>query len=134
MNDAADDLAGTVRPVTGADLPALKQVIDTTGLFPSDMLDEMISGYLSHQNNEIWLAYHDGVDPVGLLYCAPERMTSGSWNNLLLAVRTDRHGKGVGTALMRSVERALAERGARIVLVEHRAWLNSSARAVSIAS
>ncbi len=46
------------------------------------------------------------------------RMTDGTWNLYLIAVRPDRQGQGRGGALLRHVEQALAVRGARILLVE----------------
>ena len=47
-----------VRPVKLKDLPSLKAVIDANKLFPSDMLDEMISDYFSNENsNDYWFTY-----------------------------------------------------------------------------
>ena len=37
---------------------------------------------------------------------------------LLIAVDPSRHGQGIGTALMRHIERDLASRGGRVLLVE----------------
>lgn len=107
-----------IRPVAAADLPALKAVIDGVGLFPSEMLDGMVEGHLAAQAGEdIWLtADEDG--PVAVLFCAPERMTQGTWNNLLLAVHPSRHGRGVGASLLAHVEAVLRERGAHLLLVE----------------
>ena len=45
-------------------------------------------------------------------------MTEGTWNALLLAVRPDRQGKGLGAALMNDIEQTLARREERILLVE----------------
>jgi hypothetical protein len=39
--------APSVRPVVAGDLPALKAVVDATGLFPSALLDGMAAGYLA---------------------------------------------------------------------------------------
>jgi hypothetical protein len=67
----------------------LKAVIDATGLFPSEMLDDMLEPYLADGAVEdIWLVVDDETDappPLGLAYCAPERMTSGTWNLYLIA-------------------------------------------------
>jgi ribosomal protein S18 acetylase RimI-like enzyme len=125
MTDIAEPAAHpggpwTIRPVTPDDPPALKAVIDATGLFPSDMLDGMVAGYLDGGGgDEFWLTVEDdGAGPVAVAYCAPEQMTQGTWNLLLIAVHPDRQGQGRGAALLRHVERTLAERGERVLLVE----------------
>jgi GNAT superfamily N-acetyltransferase len=111
-------LSGTIRAVTRADVAALKALIDTVGLFPSSLLDDMLAGYLGGDHSQgFWLAIDDG-GPVGIAYCAPERMTLGTWNLLLIAVHPGRQGQGRGTALLGEVERALAVRGERLLLVE----------------
>lgn len=122
MNDvhpgATSADGGTIRPVRADDLPALKQVIDGTGLFPSDMLDRMIGGFLNGQDlDQFWLTVDDG-GPVAIAYYTPERMTEGTWNLLLIAVHPARQGRGIGAKLQGHVERHLAARGERILLVE----------------
>jgi ribosomal protein S18 acetylase RimI-like enzyme len=108
----------TIRPVTQGDIAALKAVIDANSLFPSDMLDEMTAGYFNgNAAEEFWLTVDDG-GPVAVAYCAPERMTQGTWNLLLIAVHPDRQGQGIGAALMAYVEQKLAVRGERVLLVE----------------
>jgi ribosomal protein S18 acetylase RimI-like enzyme len=107
-----------IRPLTPADLPAIKQVIEATGLFPPDLLDDMAAPFLRGDAEAgFWLTDDDG-GPVGLAYCVPERMTSGTWNLLLIAVHPDRQRQGRGAALMREVEARLAAAGERILLVE----------------
>ena len=110
--------AAAIRPLVPGDLDAAKAVIDATGLFPSEMLDGMVAGYFSGEaDQDVWLTYDDG-GPVAVAYYAPERMSSGTWNLYLIAVHPDRQGHGVGAALMRHVEQALALRGERVLLVE----------------
>jgi ribosomal protein S18 acetylase RimI-like enzyme len=108
-----------VRPLAVGDVLAVKTVIDTTGLFPSDLLDSMVEPFLAGAaQDELWfVAVENGV-ACAVAYCAPERMTDGTWNLLLIAVRADRQGQGLGARLTHHVERALSERGARILLVE----------------
>lgn len=36
-----------IEPTRSEDIPALKLVADETGLFPSDMLPDMLAGFLS---------------------------------------------------------------------------------------
>jgi ribosomal protein S18 acetylase RimI-like enzyme len=108
----------TVRATAAGDVPAIKAIIDQLGLFPSAMLDDMIAGYLARDFSQgFWLTYDDG-HPLGVAYCGPERMAQGAWNLYLIAVHPDRQGQGRGTALLHQVERALAARGERLLLVE----------------
>ena len=108
-----------IRPVTAQDLAALKTVIDANELFPSQMLDEMVSGYLNHQESqEIWLTGTIDSRALAVAYCAPEKMTEGTWNLYLIAVHPEYQGQGIGTAMIEHVEQILATQGERILLVE----------------
>lgn len=108
-----------IRPLTVEQLPAVKSVIEDVALFPSELLDDMTAPFMAGTAQaELWfVAIADGV-ACAVAYCAAERMTDGTWNLLLIAVRRDRQGEGLATALTNHVERMLAERGARILLVE----------------
>lgn len=107
-----------IRPVIEPDLPALRVVIDATGLFPSAMLGDMIAGHLAGDApDEIWLT--DAAEaPCAIAYAAPERMTAGTWNLYLIAVHPARQREGRGAALVRQMESLVAARGGRILLVE----------------
>jgi len=108
-----------IRPLVADDLAGAKAAIDTTGLFPSELLEEMTAPFLAGTaGDEIWLVAAKGGTPGAIAYCAPERMTDGTWNLLLIAVREDWQGQGAGGLLTRRVEREAAARGARILLVE----------------
>ncbi len=109
----------TIRPTLPEDVPALKALIDALGLFPGDMLDDMMADYFSHsESNHFWLTDHGDIGPVGVAYYAPERLTDGTWNLYLIAIQSDRQGQGRGKAMMRYVEQTLRERGERLLLVE----------------
>ena len=107
-----------IRPITPDDLPALKVIIDANDLFPSNMLDEMILDYFSNEDsNEYWFTYDDDK-PVAIGYCAPEKMTEGTWNLYLVAVHPDRQRSGLGASMLHYIEQKLAACGERILLVE----------------
>ena len=107
-----------IRTILRDDTTALKGVIDATGLFPGEMLDGMLADLFSGEASpDIWLT-DDDSGPIGLAYCAPERMTQGTWNLYLIAVHPDRQGQGRGTAILRYVEQELAAKGERVLLVE----------------
>lgn len=108
-----------IRPTTPQDLDALKQVIDATGLFPGELLGDMLGKHFAAEADPpgLWLTDdHDG--PIGVAYYAPERMTEGTWNLYLIALHPDHQGQGRGAALVRHIEADLTARGERILLVE----------------
>ena len=112
-------LADHVRIVGRQDLGALKMVVDATELFASHLLDDMLEAFLAgEQPDECWLTVDEGAGPLAVAYCAPERMTDGTSNLLLIAVHPDHQGRRVGQALMREVETSEAARGQRVLLVE----------------
>ncbi len=114
----ARDGAPPIRAVRRDDAAALKAVIDATFLFPGEMLDAMLAPYFDGVATEdVWLTCDDGA-PVAVAYHAPERMTSGTRNLLLIAVHPERQGRGLGAALMAHVEAQLVAAGARVLLVE----------------
>jgi len=104
--------------MTRKDLLKVKEIIDSTALFPSEYLDEMTENYFgTNSNDEIWFTYGK-EEPIGILYCAPERMTDGTRNALLLAVHKKHQGKGIGSKLMNHLEQFLIEQDVRMLLVE----------------
>lgn len=107
-----------IRSVNAEDIPFLKDVVDTNSMFPSDMLDDMIGSSLEDDTSqEYWLTY-DAEKPIAVAYFAPERMTSGTWNLLLIAVHIDHQGSGVGTTLMEHIESFLKLKQQRLLVVE----------------
>lgn len=108
-----------ITPLVQEDLQSLRDVIDATGLFPGELLSGMAAGFLAggSDSGEFWLTLHvEG--PVGIAYCAPERLTDRCWNLLLIAVHPEHQGKGLGSRLQRAAEQVLIERGQRLLLVE----------------
>lgn len=111
-----------IRPLKSDDLPAVKAIIDACELFPSDLLDEMVAAFFGEAPcQEFWLVFDppesEGA-PVAVSYCAQERMTEGTWNQLLIAVHPDCQGQGIGTQLMRATEEVLREHRQSLLLVE----------------
>ncbi len=107
-----------IRSSKPEDLRAIKAVIDATELFPSEYLDDMFSGKSDPEvKQEFWLSYDDkGVQAVA--FCAPEPMTEGTWNLLLIAVHPDLQSEGIGRSLMSRVESILKKLEGRLLLVE----------------
>jgi len=107
-----------IRSVKATDLPFLINVVDSSGLFPGEMLTDMIGDNLDGSSDrQYWVTY--AIDkPVAIAYFAPEQMTSGTWNLYLIAVHADHQGSGIGTQLMNYVENFLQSKGERILIVE----------------
>lgn len=101
------------------DLPHVKTVLDSIELFPSDMLEDMISDFMNNPvTAEIWFTATENHVPVSIGYCAPEQLTQGTYNLLAIGVRSDLQGKGIGQAMMAYLEEKLRNNGHRVLIVE----------------
>lgn len=108
-----------IRAVAQSDLDAIKKVIDSSGLFPSEYLDEMISDYFSNPETEaIWVTCIDHDTPVAVAYCEPEKLTEGTYNLLAIGVMQTSQGKGIASQMMMHIEFMLKQKGGRILIVE----------------
>lgn len=108
-----------IRPIKKSDLPALKEVLDTIELFPSEYLDGMIADYLDNSESEdIWFTSTEGEKPISLAYCAPEKFTEGTFNLYAIGVKKDCQGKGLGGKMMDYLEKELKSAGNRVLIVE----------------
>lgn len=108
-----------IRPTTRADIAALQNVLDATGLFPRDLLPDMVSGFLSGAKSlDLWLTCEVGGTAVGFCYAVPEALADRVWNMLAIAVLPSEQHNGVGTALARHLETRLAEAGQRILIAD----------------
>lgn len=107
-----------IRSVKADDLPFLIDVVNASGLFPGEMLTEMIGDNLDNSSSDHhWLTYETDK-PVAVAYFAPEQMTSGTWNLYLIAVHADHQGSGIGSQLMEYVEDFLRSQRERLLIVE----------------
>lgn len=109
-----------IRNTISADSEALLKILEDSGQFDADGLAHVkatLDSYLEGNNDELWFTADDG-EPIGVAYCAPEPVTNGTWNLLMLWVRKDRQGHGHGSALVSHVERVLTEQGTRLLIVE----------------
>ena len=108
-----------IRAILKEDLKDLKEVLDSSELFPSDLLDDMIHDYLNNADStDIWLTTIEDNKPISIAYCAPERMTEGTYNLYAIAVHKSRQGQGIGAKMMSHIENLLRKNGHRILLVE----------------
>ena len=108
-----------IRNILPSDLSELKNVLDSIELFPSEMLEDMVSDYLNNsESEEIWFTKTENNKPISIGYCAPEKLTTGTFNLYALGVRSDLQGKGIGSEMMSYIENELKSLGHRILIVD----------------
>lgn len=87
-------------------------------MFPPEMLDEMIAGYLNNTGKDIWFVGELDDRVVTFGFCEPERMTDGTWNLLAIGVDPALQGQGHGAEMMTYLERQLSKASQRVLIVE----------------
>jgi ribosomal protein S18 acetylase RimI-like enzyme len=93
--------------------------VDSSELFPSEYLDEMISDYFNNPDTQdIWFTYIDNNKQVAIGYCVPEKLTEGTYNLLAIGVLKESQGKGIASEMMKHIEQLLKQKGGRILIVE----------------
>ena len=108
-----------IRSTSKADIPGIKEVLDSSELFPSTYLDEMISDYLENpESEEIWFTCHWESKVIGFGYCVPEKLTDGTYNLLAIALLKECQGKGIGSRMIAYIEQLLAQNSKRVLIVE----------------
>jgi len=108
-----------IRAVIPSDLDGLKKVIDSSELFPSEYLEEMISDYFNNPDTQdIWFTYINHHKPVAFGYCVPEKLTDGTYNLLAIGVSQDSQRNGVAREMMNYIEQALKQKDGRILIAE----------------
>lgn len=109
-----------IRETIRTDSDALLAIAESSDQFDENGLShvkETLNSYLEGESDGLWFTADDG-EPVGVAYCAPEPVTEGTWNLLMLWTRHDRNGQGHGSALVHRVEQILTQREARLLIVE----------------
>jgi ribosomal protein S18 acetylase RimI-like enzyme len=108
-----------IRPAAADDVPALKRVADGTGLFPGELLPDMISGFLADPSGQdIWLTCEHNGTAIGFCYAVPEKLADGTWNMLALAVLPSSQRQGAGRAIVGQLEKRLRDAGYRLLIAE----------------
>ena len=112
-------MTNKIRAIKADDIQGLKRVLDSSGLFPSEYLDEMISDYFNNADTQdIWFTYIDEDRPVAIGYCVPEKLTNGTYNLLAIGVSEDSQRKGIANEMINYIERQLKSKDGRILIVE----------------
>jgi len=108
-----------IRQTKSQDIKSLSHILDSTGLFPSEMLPEMIDGFLTNEKKEdIWLSCLQNDEVIGFCYAVPEPLTEGTWNMLAIAIQPENQGMGAGSVIIKELELLLKDGGHRILIVD----------------
>lgn len=89
-------------------------------MFDDDAMNYVLSVFDDHITNgseAIWRTVLD-PEPVGIAYCAPEPVTIGTWNLLMIWIKAGHEGRGHGSALIREIDAEVKQRDARLLIVE----------------
>ncbi|MEM9045825.1 MAG: GNAT family N-acetyltransferase [Pseudomonadota bacterium] len=103
---------------TEMDIPALREIVAQTELFPAEVLPDLLTPFLEGQEGQLWLTALAGTRPLGFCFAEAEPMTAGTWNLRAIAVSPSRQGQGVGSLLITGLEERLRELGGRILLID----------------
>ncbi len=108
-----------IKAVTKSDIDGLKKVVDSSELFPSEYLDEMISDYFNNPaTQDLWFTYMDNDKQLAIGYCVPEKLTEGTYNLLAIGVSQDAQRNGIASQMMNYIEQLLKQKDGRILIVE----------------
>lgn len=120
------DEESLIRGLGPADVEPLVGLVAATGVFrPAevDIARELLEASLSQ--GEEASGYHvlvaaarGGERPLGYACFGPTPGTEGAWDLYWIVTGPEAQGRGLATGLLRAVEAALAERGARLLVAE----------------
>jgi ribosomal protein S18 acetylase RimI-like enzyme len=100
------------------DLPSLAAILGQTGLFPAELLDEMVAPFFAGDDRHHWLVACLDGEVMGFAFSEAERMTDQTHNLLAIAVLPSRQHAGCGQALVAALEMTLSKNGGRLLIVE----------------
>lgn len=107
-----------IRYTERGDILGLKTILDQVELFPSDMLEDMLNGFLEGETDDLWLTLENAGEVIGFCYANPEQMTEETWNILALAVAPAVQGNGAGRTLTAQMEAQIKDQGGRVIIVD----------------
>lgn len=110
-----------IRPTREDDRAALMDLLRESGQFDDAgvaFVEATLNQHLTSPGPEIWLTAEQDQVPVGVAYCAPEPVGPRVWNLLMLWLRPDQLGRGIGRALVQQVEDEVRRHAARLLIVE----------------
>ena len=116
-------MAIKIRPLTSPDKPAIMDIVSTTPEFDEMdrvVAEELVDAYLAdgtESGYHILVAEAD-VRVSGYVCYGPTPLTEGVWDVYWIAVAREKHGKGIGTALLTAAESNIKKAKGRMILIE----------------
>lgn len=112
-----------VRPLVKSDKRVIMAIIRATSEFDEmdkAVAEELIDAYLESSTGSGYhiLVAEAGSQVSGYTCYGPTPLTKDVWDIYWVAVDRGKHGKGIGTALLKAVETAIRKARGRMVLIE----------------
>ena len=116
-------MAIKIRPLTSLDKPAIIDIVSTTPEFDEMdrvVAEELVDAYLADGTES---GYHILVAEAdarvsGYVCYGPTPLTEDTWDVYWIAVAREKHGKGIGTALLTAAESNIKKAKGRMILIE----------------
>ena len=96
----------------------LESIVRATGVFTDPEIAVAVELFDATDDDYEFLGAFDGDLLIGFACFGPTPSTQGTYDLYWIAVHPDAQRSGAGAALMGEVERRLAERNARVIVVE----------------
>ena len=112
-----------ISPIERHHLDRIEAILRETKVFRENEIStalEVLNSYFilpEHDYTALGAFTRSGV-LLGYVCYGPTPCTAGTWDLYWIAVAPDAHGTGVGTRLLKEVERRLALKDARLVIIE----------------
>jgi ribosomal protein S18 acetylase RimI-like enzyme len=112
-----------VAPIEPQHRSSIQQLLRATGVFRESEVDvalEVIDSYFILPEGDYTAlgAFTPGSELLGYVCYGPTPCTTGTWDLYWIAVAPEAQGSGVGSQLLQEVERRLALKDARLVIIE----------------
>ena len=127
MTSTASRAVTRIASVKPADRAAVDRILRGTGRFREsevgvalELFDAAfgLNGTIRDPDYH-WLgAYGDRNTLLGFVTFGPTPAADGTWDLYWIAVAAEAHGRGIGSALLKEVEKRVSARGARLVMIE----------------
>lgn len=108
----------TIYQTTADDIAPIQQIVEATGLFPPELVPDLLDPFIAGETSEFWRSAQIGEGVVGFCYTVPEMLAEGAWNIAAIAAAPAHQGAGIGAALLADVEKGLRDQAQRLILVD----------------